>query len=75
MRSRPVDVAIGQSDQNDGAGPCEQRRKMCVGHARKRAGRSGPPDPAGGWTPAAGPGPRTGPDGRRAGGEASAGLR
>ena len=66
MRYRPVDVAIGRSDQNDGAGPCGQRRGACVGRVGKRAGRSGPPEPAGGWTPTAGPEPRTGPDRGRA---------
>ena len=66
MRYRPVDVAIGRSDQNDGAGPCGQRRRGCVGRVGKRAGRSGPPEPAGGWTPTAGPETRTGPDRGRA---------
>ena len=35
----------------------------CVGRAGKQAGRTGPPKPAGGWTPTAGPEPRPGPDG------------
>ena len=67
MRCLPVDVAIGRSDQNDGVGPWVERRQGWVGRVGKRAGRSGPPEPAGGWTPTAGPEPRTGP---RAGGEA-----
>ena len=34
-----------------------------VGRVVRRAGRSGPPNPVGGWTPTAGPTPRPGPDG------------
>ena len=65
MRFLPVDVAIGRSDQNDGVGPCVERRGR-VGRVGKRAGRSGPPEPAGGWTPTAGPEPRPGPNRGRA---------
>jgi hypothetical protein len=40
MRYRPVDVAIGRSDQNDAAGPCGQRRRGCFRRLAKRAVRS-----------------------------------
>ena len=63
MRSLPIDSAIGRSDQNNSVRPRGGRCGVCVRRVGKRAGRSGPPKPAGGWTPTAGPGPRPGPDG------------
>ncbi len=68
MRYRPVDVAIGRSDQNDGARPCGQRRGACVEAGRaERAARVGLRVDADRGT---GTAVRSGP---RAGGEASAG--
>ncbi len=62
MRCLPVDAEIGPSDQNDGVGPWVERRCGWVGPVGKWAGRSGPPEPAGGWTPTAGPELRAGPN-------------
>ena len=66
MRSLPIDTAIGLSDQNNPVRPRGERCGVCVGHAGKRAVRSGLPKPAAGWMPAAGPELRTGPDRGRA---------
>lgn len=42
------------------------RVTVLEGREAERAGWSGPPEPAGGWTPTAGPETRTGPDRGRA---------